>query len=307
MVKLNILAADIHRRMVEDDRFGYSWAERYGSTPETWDVDGVPITINVGDYDCSSSTITAWKLALRAGGYSLNGATYTGNMKSAFLATGLFKWVDWQKAERGDLLLNEGNHVAMCQGGMKLSEFSINEFGGTYGGVRGDQTGREARMNNIYNYPWDGCLHYIGTKEVGKSSNIVQPTATAKFRVRQNGKWLNEGQVGKRGTAITGIAISMPGWYQVCTEKYGWLERVYFYDTNDDNGYAGWQDSPVTAVRCYYETPEPDKTGWLCAKYRVAAVNQDYYDWQVDDDVSDTMDGYAGDFVPIDRFELTIE
>lgn len=168
MVKLNVLAADIHKRMVEDDRFGYSWAERYGATTEKWTVDGVPVTVSVGDYDCSSSTITAWKLALKAAGYNnpLNGATYTGNMRSVFVGSGLFKWVPVNQAQRGDLYLNEANHVAMCQGNGLLSEFSSNEFGGAYGGVRGDQTGREAKINGYYSYPWDGCLHYVGTKEI---------------------------------------------------------------------------------------------------------------------------------------------
>lgn len=307
MTKLNILAADIHKRMVEDNRFGYSWAERYGATPEKWTVDGVNVTINVGDYDCSSSTITAWKLALQAGGYTLNGATYTGNMKRAFLNTGLFEWVPWQQAQRGDLLLNESNHVAMHQGGGQLSEFSINEFGGVYGGLRGDQTGREAKMNTIYNYPWDGCLHYKGTKEIGSTSSKPRPDKKVKYRVKQDGKWLTENNVGNRNKTIQAIAIDMPGWYQVCTEKHGWLERVRGYDIADvENGYAGYEDSAITAVRCYYETPDPGRTGYYVAKYRVSEINKDYFDWQIDDDISDTMDGYAGDYRPIDRFEIVI-
>ena len=34
-----------------------------------------------------------------------------------------------------------------------LSEFCINEFGGTYGGKRGDQTGGESRIAAFYSYP----------------------------------------------------------------------------------------------------------------------------------------------------------
>ena len=169
MVRLNILAADIHKRMVEDDRFGYSWSERYGASTEKWTVDGVDVTIGVGDYDCSSSAITAWRLALKAAEVTLGNATFTGDMLPVFLATGLFEWrTDFSRACRGDLYLNEANHVAMCQGGGKLSEFSMNEYGGAYGGKRGDQTGYEGHMGNYYNYPWNGYLHYIGTLEVGK-------------------------------------------------------------------------------------------------------------------------------------------
>lgn len=172
----NILAADIHRRMVSDSRFGYSWAERYGATPETWDVDGCSIRINVGDYDCSSSTITAWKLALKAFGCGdvLSGATYTGNMRYVFTRTGLFEWrTDFANAQRGDLYLDEDTHVAMCQGGLRLSEFSSNEFGGAYGGARGDQTGWESHECGYYRGSWDGYLHYIGDLTLGDDDEVT--------------------------------------------------------------------------------------------------------------------------------------
>lgn len=52
-----------------DDSFGYDQAYRWGER---------------GDYDCSSAVISAW----RSAGFSLSGATYTGNMKRAFLAEG---------------------------------------------------------------------------------------------------------------------------------------------------------------------------------------------------------------------------
>lgn len=222
MVKLNELAADIHKRMCEDPGFGYSWAERWGANPTTWDVDGVPIAIKVGDYDCSSSTITAWRLALKAAGYAdpLADASYTGNMRSTFLNTGLFKWVPVSQAERGDLYLNETNHVAMCQGGGKLSEFSASETGGIYG-TRGDQTGWESHITGYYSYPWDGCLHYIGTKEAGVApertvwqwrTNVSdaqkwqpqkQNDGTYKFRNKASGLVLDvRGASSDEGTAV---------------------------------------------------------------------------------------------------------
>ena len=43
-----------------------------------------------------------------------------------------------------------------------LSEFSINENNGTYGGQTGDQTGKEAYIHGFYWYPWDLTLHYNG-------------------------------------------------------------------------------------------------------------------------------------------------
>lgn len=161
----NILAADIHRRMVSDERFGYSWVERYGYLPEKWTVDNVPITIIVGDYDCSSSTITAWKLALKAFDVQnpLNGAVTTHNMKHYFTKSGLFEWrTDFENAKPGDLYLDEDTHVAMCQPSNYLSEFSSSETGGTTG-QRGDQTGWESHITKYYRGKWDGYLHYIGT------------------------------------------------------------------------------------------------------------------------------------------------
>lgn len=157
-------AAAIHRRMCEDSRFGYSWAERWGAASETWTVGGKTFDIAVGDYDCSSSTITAWRKALTGTKYAalLDGATYTGNMRMVFLASGLFEWKPASyNAQPGDLWLNEANHVAMCQPNGRLSEFSSSETGGIYG-QRGDQTGWESHVCGWYSYPWDGVLHYNG-------------------------------------------------------------------------------------------------------------------------------------------------
>lgn len=52
-MRLNEIAAEIHRRMCEDDRFGYSWEERYGAVWEAWTIDGKGYRIRVDDYDCS--------------------------------------------------------------------------------------------------------------------------------------------------------------------------------------------------------------------------------------------------------------
>ena len=66
---------------------------------------------------------------------------------------------------------------------------------------------------------------------------------------------------------IRWLAIDMPGWYQVRTEASGWLDPVYGCDKSDlVNGCAG-DGSPITAVRCYYDTQDPATTGWLFAEY----------------------------------------
>lgn len=174
------LAADIHRRMVEDDRFGYSWGERWGAVPEQWEVDGHRFIMMVGDYDCSSSTVTAWKKALEGTAWAgrLDAATYTGNMRSVFVASGLFEWKPLSfTASPGDLYLSESSHVAMCQRQSpdEMSEFCINENGDVYGGKRGDQTGREAAVNPYREFA-DGILHYNG-KADGSAKPKTDPYA----------------------------------------------------------------------------------------------------------------------------------
>ena len=180
-IKRGQVAADIHKRMVDDDRFGYSWAERWGANKETWTVDGVTFPIKVGDYDCSSSCIEAWADALTGTKYAdmIRKATYTGNMRDVFVGSGLFEWKPISFiASPGDLYLNESDHVAMCQRQEpdELSEFSISETGGTTG-KRGDQTGREAAVNPYYDYPWDGILHYNGKADTAASSTTPAQTS----------------------------------------------------------------------------------------------------------------------------------
>ena len=180
-IKRGQVAADIHKRMVNDNRFGYSWAERWGANKETWTVDGVTFPIKVGDYDCSSSCIEAWADALTGTKYAdmIRKATYTGNMRDVFVGSGLFEWKPISFiASPGDLYLNESDHVAMCQRQVpdELSEFSISETGGTTG-KRGDQTGHEAAVNPYYDYPWDGILHYNGKADTAASSTTQAQTS----------------------------------------------------------------------------------------------------------------------------------
>ena len=165
-MRLNEIAAEIHRRMCEYERFGYSWEERYGAFAETWNIGGRDYTIRVGDYECGTSVKTAWALALQGTPYEgmLEGYVYSGNCKDTFMGTGLFEWVPVSQAALGDVYLNIVNHVAMCQGGGQLSEFSWGD-NGAYGNRRGDQSGSESSVHGYYSYPWDGCLHYNGKGE----------------------------------------------------------------------------------------------------------------------------------------------
>lgn len=123
------------------------------------------------DYDCSSLVISAWEsvgVAVREAG-----ASYTGNMRKAFLACG-FKDVTNQVnlatgagMRPGDVLLNEAAHTAMVVQPGRLVAARINEHGHTTGGATGDQTGREICLQNYYNYPWGCVLRYAPDSKAG--------------------------------------------------------------------------------------------------------------------------------------------
>ena len=129
-----------------------------------------------GDYDCSSAVITAWQTA----GVPVKsaGATYTGNMYSAFKKCG---FVDVTQSvnlktgsglKRGDVLLNRRSHTAMYIGSGQIVQASINEKGTATGGSPGDQTGTEFLVRPYYSYPWDYVLRYPETAEkIHKKTN----------------------------------------------------------------------------------------------------------------------------------------
>lgn len=108
------------------------------------------------DYDCASSIITA----LRNAGFDTGSATYTGNMAAELCARGWTRLPVGTTLNRGDILLNEVNYVALYVGNNQLAEFSSD-----YDGVSGDSSGREASVHGYYNFPWDCILRYSGKDE----------------------------------------------------------------------------------------------------------------------------------------------
>ncbi len=292
-----------------DDHHGYCQTHRWGED---------------GDYDCSGAVITAWQ---KAGvPVKAKGATYTGNIRRVFLQCG-FKNVTSQISlgngnglKRGDVLLKEGSHVAMYCGNGKIVDACINEKGTITGGKPGDQTGREFWVHNYYNYPWSHVLRYqeSGVTQGGQNTgtdNVVNFTYSVQT---EDGKILPEitnlaDYAGIRGKRIIGIAIQCDKgdlWYQAHTlgsAPDDWLPKVSGCDWNaPENGFAG-NGKPIDAIRIYYNTPQDivSSQGYQKAQYRVSPVNQNYYDWQHDDEVDETQDGYAGCLgKAIDRFQL---
>lgn len=123
------------------------------------------------DYDCSSLVISAWEsvgVAVREAG-----ASYTGNMRTAFLRCGFVEVTTQVNLATGagmcpgDVLLNEAAHTAMVVQPGRLVAARINEHGQTTGGATGDQTGREICLQPYYNYPWGTVLRYVPDSNVG--------------------------------------------------------------------------------------------------------------------------------------------
>ena len=161
-------AVEVMRHLCEHDSHGYSQYSRWGDGgTEEITANGLKFKIATGDRDCSSAVITAWKCALIGTAYEgrLDGATYTGNMRSVFVNSGLFEVWDTNStyAQAGDVYLNDACHTAMCISPEPdlLGEFSISETGGI-DGAEGDQTGWESHITGYYSYPWNCTLHYNG-------------------------------------------------------------------------------------------------------------------------------------------------
>ena len=142
-----------------DDSHGYDQENRWGNP----------------DYDCSSLVITAYTKA----GVNLkgNGATYTGDLKNVALKCGFTSfvpsnWNDTNELKKGDIILNEKNHVCMYIGNGKIAQASINEKGTVSGGQQGDQTGKEIYVRDyyVYKHGWDVVLRLPSTSGGGGSS-----------------------------------------------------------------------------------------------------------------------------------------
>ena len=192
-MRCNEIAARIHADMCRDNDNGYSWEPRHGEDGKgvkTLTIDGKKYSYDRGSWDCSSSVIKAWQLAIQYTPYKgkLDGATFTGNMREVFTRSGLFVvWnTDTTTAQVGDVYLEDESHTAMCQSVTPdlLSEFCINENGEVYNGKPGDQTGREAYIHGWYDYPWSCTLHYNGKADTMPKFTDGTYTATANLYVR---------------------------------------------------------------------------------------------------------------------------
>ena len=263
-------AALCMEHLVDHDWHGYDWGYRWGDGEGTCPVNTPAGTcfVEQGDRDCSSAVISAYEAA----GISCGGATYTGNMRSCMCSTGNFRahrmsngydCDDGYVAKRGDCYVNEINHTAMCISAVPdmLAEFSINEFGGVYGGRTGDQTGRESHRGMFYSYPWDFCLEVLESTDETEPEQKWFVTYCASLDPR-GVEWLPEMHdyvdtggstdrfAGDPPGVIRWFAMKCPGGvrYRACSQASGWLPWVENYDLSDlEYGCAG-DGSPIVDI-----------------------------------------------------------
>ena len=209
-------AAQVMEHLCSHSAHGYSQPRRQGvgtggSASETVELsDGTRVGIAAGDRDCSSAAIECYA----ALGVDCGGAYYTGDMRLKMCGTGNFEALPastWRSPKRGDLLLNEGRHVAMALGNGKLGEFLRSERH-SVDGLGGDQDGYESVVRALYDDEWDCVLRYRGP-EPGGASNVnanVNADANGGFDVATM-TTVYKGSTGKAVKVLQSVLVEMYG------------------------------------------------------------------------------------------------
>ena len=148
---------DAMRWAADSDQVGYSQSDRWGIV---FYGDGLY------NADCSSLVIQA----LRYAGFDTGDASYTGDMWSNLRDRGWQRLRPGIDLRAGDILLNDGNHVAVWLGDC-LAQASIDENGNIAGGRPGDQTHEEVNTRGYYNYPWNAVLRSIESEDNDEMTN----------------------------------------------------------------------------------------------------------------------------------------
>lgn len=209
-----------------DNSHGYSQVSRYGP-----------------DYDCSSFVITAWEQA----GVPVKraGASYTGNMRGAFIACG-FVDVTYEVGlstgygiKAGDVLLNYSAHTCLAVGGGKVANCRTDEGHPQ----AGDQSGNEIRIQSYWNFPWNCVLRY-------KGNNTVQTSTEKTEKQEQNSSSsviLTEEHTWKPAT------LSMSNAYKAdCVVLQALLNAHHFPCGSADGFFGAKTQVAVNAAQKYY-------------------------------------------------------
>lgn len=207
-----------------DNSHGYSQQNRWGNP----------------DYDCSSFVITAYEQA----GLKVKeaGATYTGNMRGAFLSCGFEDVTDQiglssgQGIQAGDVLLNHAAHTCISIGNGRVANCRTDE-GHPQGG---DQSGNEIRIQNYWNYPWNCVLRYKGNKtaaNTGSTQPVKKPTENAN---NTDHRW-------------NPLTLTMSNQYKTdCVVLQALLNAHHFACGSADGFFGAKTQAAVNAAQKYY-------------------------------------------------------
>ena len=156
-------ALDWSLNIAKNQKHGYSQGSRWGP-----------------DYDCSSMMITAYQQA--GVPVKTKGASYTGDMKDAFIACGFTDVTNQCNLNTcvgmlpSDVLLNEhgrgttGNgHTAMYIGNSQM----VHARGQSFGSSKTGDQGQEIAVTGYYNCPWDCVLRYTGGATVAPTPTTL--------------------------------------------------------------------------------------------------------------------------------------
>lgn len=180
--------------LAADQSHGYSQANRWGP-----------------NYDCSSSVISAYEQA--GVPVKARGATYTGNMRSVFLACGFADVTNQVNLNtgagliRGDVLLyhigGTTGHTAMYAGSGNI----VHARGQSYGSPATGDQGSEIAVTAYSRSKWQYVLRYKGT--VTASASVTQtvtsttPSTASTPTTARTTAALPEIQTGSYGSAVS--------------------------------------------------------------------------------------------------------
>ena len=222
-----------------DNSHGYSQVDRWGP-----------------DFDCSSYIITAFEQAgvpVRSGG-----ATYTGNMKGAFLGCGfvdvtnLINLSSGGGLQAGDVLLCS-THTCLAIGGGRVANCRTDEGNPQ----AGDQSGAEIRLQNYWNYPWTTVLRYKETSQTVPApvANLAESMAEkpAIVEKEENHGWKpgtlrRSSKYSANNVILQGLLTargfncgSIDGYFGPLTEiGVNYAKRYYGLERNGECDYALW-------------------------------------------------------------------
>lgn len=212
-----------------DNAHGYSQNNRWGNP----------------DYDCSSFVISAWEYA----GVPVKraGASYTGNMRGAFLSCGFVdvtRQVNLSNGsglQPGDVLLNDAAHTCLAVGGGKVANCRTDEGHPQ----AGDQSGNEIRIQSYWNFPWNCVLRYKGGKTVNELPKTGQSDTNSTII---SGNEANEDHTWKPAT------LSMSNAYKAdCVVLQALLNAHHFPCGSADGFFGPKTQAAVNAAQAYYK------------------------------------------------------